>query len=71
MADAEGEGDAEGVLSSPDISRAFALGWARREALVKAHGVGLAGREVSPEGFTFEEGFFSPETAYAVCYKTE
>ncbi len=65
-----GETQAKAVLSSPDIPRAFALAWAKKEALYKAHGVGLNGKTVSEKGYAYQTGF-GKDFAYAICYKTE
>lgn len=65
-----GESEGNAVLSSPDIPRAFALAWAKKEALLKAHGVGLSGKKVSEKGFAYQTGF-GADFAYAICYKTE
>ena len=65
-----GEREGKAVLSSPDIPRAFALAWAKKEALYKAHGVGLNGVAVSEKGYAYQTGF-GTDFAYAICYKTE
>ncbi len=65
-----GEREGKAVLSSPDVCRAFALAWAKKEALYKAHGVGLNGKTVSDNGYAYETGF-GKDFAYAICYKKE
>lgn len=62
--------EAKKVLSSPDIPRAFALAWAKKEAFFKAVGTGLCGKEMKEEGYECETGF-GKDFAYAVYYKTE
>ncbi|MBR2617148.1 MAG: 4'-phosphopantetheinyl transferase superfamily protein [Clostridia bacterium] len=65
-----GEREAKTVLASPDIPSAFALAWAKKEALYKAHGVGLNGIAVSDNGYAYQTGL-GKDFAYAICYQLE